>query len=352
MSSEIKIPIHNIYYLLCYAWNKLDESDIVDVSGVDSTKILDLFAKVLIGGLNHLIKRGLDRGYVNFGEETRCIRGKINFPLTVKRNLLINTKIHCEYDELCHNVLHNKILKATVKSLITTQDLDPKLKNLLTGIYRKLHEIEDLELNRKLFSFVQLSRNNAFYDFILKICELIYDNLLISEDPGKSKFRDFIQDERQMAHLFEEFVRKFYKIERPDCNVSRDDFLWQAIALDDRSKQYMPRMTTDISIIKDDKKVVMDTKYYKETLVKGLGKPKLRTGHIFQLESYLGNLDIQGGINKHSTGVLLYPTVNKPLELNYRHKDHMILVRTINLGQNWTDIHKDLNKILDASLSA
>ncbi|GAG60746.1 unnamed protein product, partial [marine sediment metagenome] len=37
MSSIIQIPIHNIYYLLCYAWNKLDEKDIVDVSGIDST---------------------------------------------------------------------------------------------------------------------------------------------------------------------------------------------------------------------------------------------------------------------------------------------------------------------------
>ena len=48
----MKIPIQNIYYLLCYAWNKLEERDIVDVRGIDSTKILDLFARVLIGGLS------------------------------------------------------------------------------------------------------------------------------------------------------------------------------------------------------------------------------------------------------------------------------------------------------------
>ena len=54
----MKIPIQNIYYLLCYAWNKLDERDIVDVRGIDSTNILDLFARVLIGGLSRLFKQG------------------------------------------------------------------------------------------------------------------------------------------------------------------------------------------------------------------------------------------------------------------------------------------------------
>ena len=42
------IPIENIYFLLCYAWNKLDEKERVDVSIDDKTELLDLFAKVLI----------------------------------------------------------------------------------------------------------------------------------------------------------------------------------------------------------------------------------------------------------------------------------------------------------------
>ena len=56
------IPIRNIYYLLCYAWNRLDEGAIVDVSGVDTTELADLFATVLIGGVHHLTRRGLDQG--------------------------------------------------------------------------------------------------------------------------------------------------------------------------------------------------------------------------------------------------------------------------------------------------
>ncbi|NIQ13085.1 MAG: restriction endonuclease, partial [Candidatus Dadabacteria bacterium] len=57
----MSIPIQNIYYLLCYAWNKLEEKDLVNVQEEDTTKLIDLFAKVLINGTTYLLKRGLDR---------------------------------------------------------------------------------------------------------------------------------------------------------------------------------------------------------------------------------------------------------------------------------------------------
>jgi len=80
----MKIPIQNIYYLLCYAWDKLDEGDIVEVKGIESTELCDLFAKVLISGTSHLLKMGLDRGYLLIGEEISGIKGKIDFGSSLK----------------------------------------------------------------------------------------------------------------------------------------------------------------------------------------------------------------------------------------------------------------------------
>jgi 5-methylcytosine-specific restriction enzyme subunit McrC len=353
MSSEIKIPIQNIYYLLCYAWNKLDEKDVIDISGIDTTSILDLFSKVLIGGLSHIIRQGLDRGYVNISENTKCLKGKICFSQTIKQNLLIKAEANCDYDELSYNVIHNQILKATIRLLITEETLDKTLKYQLIGFYRKLQEIDDIKLNHRVLSYVQLHRNISFYDFLLKICELVYDNLLVSEDPGKSKFRDFLQDEKQMAYLFEEFVRNFYKIEAHDYKVSREDIAWQAIALDDISAKYLPKMETDISIEKDRCKVVMDTKYYKKALVahRDRGQEKIRSNHLMQLHAYLSNLAALGGINRDCSGVLLYPTVDQDWTLNYMFGNHKVMVRTINLNQNWKEIHNNLFDILEQSLA-
>ena len=55
------IPIQNIYFLLCYAWNQLEEKDVVEINPEDSTALQDLFARVLAGGVQYLIRRGFDR---------------------------------------------------------------------------------------------------------------------------------------------------------------------------------------------------------------------------------------------------------------------------------------------------
>ena len=58
-----EIPVANIYYLLCYAWDVLDERDsLADVDAQESTELLALFARVLNNGTRRLLRRGLDRG--------------------------------------------------------------------------------------------------------------------------------------------------------------------------------------------------------------------------------------------------------------------------------------------------
>jgi 5-methylcytosine-specific restriction enzyme subunit McrC len=348
----MNIPIQNIYYLLCYAWNRLAERDTVDVHGIDTTSLVDLFAKVLIGGMGHLLKRGLDRGYISRSEEGRCIKGKLNFGPTIKQNLLIQAKVSCDYDELSHNVLHNRILKATIRSLIAVDSLNKDLREQLIGLYRKLHGIDDIGLSSRLFSLVLLNRNNSFYDFLLKICELVYDNLLPTEDPGKCKFRDFLQDENRMSALFEEFVRNFYKLEAIDCKVGREDISWHAV-IDEKDKIYLPKMQTDISIERCDSKTIIDTKFYKEALITHYGQEKIQSGHLYQMHAYLTHLEKKGGINSSCSGILLYPTVDKDWCIPMRIFDkYRVTVCTINLNQDWNGIHKDLMNILDGALAA
>ena len=351
MTAMQKIPIQNIYYLLCYAWNKLDERDVVNVDVIDTTSLLDLFAKVLINGLNHLMKRGLDRGYVTWADESRCLKGKICFSPTLKRNLLIKANIHCEHDELSYNVLHNQILKSTIHSLIPIDDIAKELRDELIGSYRKLHGIDGIELNRNVFSRVQLNRNNAFYDFILRICELIYDNLLISEDPGKSKFRDFLQDEKRMAHLFEEFIRNFYKLEAKAEYVGREEIPWKAEVLTKDGASLLPKMITDVSIERTGSKVVIEVKYYKEALAIHFDQEKFHSPHMYQLYAYLKNLDAKGGINRNCPGILLYPTVEKDIRQDIVMDGHKVMVRTVDLNQHWKSIHSDLLEILESALA-
>jgi len=218
----MQIPIQNIYYLLCYAWDKLAEKDVVAVEAIDTTTLADLFARVLINGTNHLLKRGFDRGYVSQHEWTGRLRGRICFQEALRSNAAVTGRLPCDFDELSYNVLHNRILKVTMRRLINTQGLASECAEGLTQLYRLFSDIQDIELTSRVFGQVQLHRNNQFYDFLLKVCELIYRNLLVTEKPGASKFIDFMQDKEQMWKLFENFVRTFYRV-HTEYRVKRED---------------------------------------------------------------------------------------------------------------------------------
>ncbi len=342
------IPILNIYYLLCYAWNKLDEKEITNVSSIDTTNLYDLFAKVLIGGMNHLFKRGLDRGYKTFSEDSKCIKGKINFSSTIKRNLLIKAQVNCEHDELTYNVLHNQIIKSTCKKLIQIESLNKDLKDELIGILRKLDSIDEIPLSSNVFSRIQLNTNNFFYDFLLKICELIFNSLLISEDQGSSKFAEFIQDQKKMPYLFEEFIRNFYKIELEGAKVYREYINWDAISRETSSLNLLPKMETDTSIEWKGTKIVIETKYSKSPIITSqYGKQQFRSGHLYQLSSYLQNIKQKGGINKNCSGILLYANAEEDIFEQLEILGHKILICSVDLNKNWKSIHDKLIQLGD-----
>lgn len=339
------IPIQNIYYMLCYAWNKLEERDIVSVDQTDKDDIEDLFARVLVVGISHLLKKGLDRGYVVHKEETSLFRGKIDFTITLKRSFFKQPQIYCEYDELSYNVLHNQILKSTVLLLMHFDNLSEDNRQQLRGIYRRLAGVDCIEVSKKSFRLVQLHSNNYFYDFLLCICELIYDNLSPSEEKGRYKFRDFTR-EKGMSALFEEFVRNFYKRELKGVKVGRERINWDETSGDEESRKVLPVMETDISLTFERRKIIIDTKYYKEAMNTRMGAEKLISDNLYQLFAYLINSEAKGGLNEKCEGILLYPLVSNEHNYEYLIKGHRMAVKTINLNQDWQEIHQDLLNII------
>lgn len=335
----MNIPIQNIYYLLCYAWDKLAEKDVVAVEGIDTTTLADLFAKVLINGTNHLLKRGFDRGYVSKHEWTGRLRGRICFQEAIHRNATVTGRLPCDYDELSYDVLHNRILKATIRQLIRTPGLAAENSEGLTKLYRLFAEIQDIELSSRLFGQVQLHRNNQFYDFLLKVCELIYRNLLVTEQAGTSKFMDFVQDKGQMAIVFENFVRTFYRVHTDFC-VKREDIYWRWLAADQGADGLLPKMQTDISLTSDTRKIIIDCKFTPEATQKHHEAEKLRSAHLYQINAYMDNLE--GKWADTCQMMLLYPTMDAPLSADFTYKGRTISIRTINLNQPWQFIHQDL----------
>lgn len=346
----MEIPVANVYYLLCYAWNKLEESEIIKVDPTQSTELVDLFARVLGSGLDHLLKKGIDRGYVVHSEESRVLRGKLGLQATLKRTLLSRGLVHCEYDDLSYDVLHNQIVKATLARLIRTSGIERENRLKLVDLLHRLPEVRSIELTKQLFGNVQLHRNNYIYDFLLRVCELLFDNLLPTEKAGTWRFRSFLRDRDHMAALFESFVRNFYKREAHKVcgddlvKVGREDILWSFIPIDQVSASALPKMQTDVCITRKTKKTIIECKYTADPLgpERFEGVQKLIPGHLYQLNSYLDNLRDEP-LNNQCHAILLYPLATRSLQHEYRRpKGQRISVRTLDLTQDWPGIRRDL----------
>ncbi len=341
----MQIPIQNIYYLLCYAWNKLEESEIVNVDEIDSTELIDLFAKVLSNSCSRLLKQGLDRYYVEHEDVIMGIKGKFNFSATIKQNVLPLSKTACIYDEFDYDILHNQILKTTIGKLLRTKNLDSSIKDELYKVYLKLPPISEIVIRKAMFNQIRLHRNNYHYDFILKVCQIVNENLFIDESKGNYKFKDFTREEKAMARLFEAFVRNFYKIET-DFSVSSDSIKWQFESDNAEDLDMLPAMLTDITLQGKNQKIIIDTKYYKEAFQTRYDKQKINSSNLYQLFSYLKNQEMDSEITLNCEGILLYPSIQNDFVHSFKYENHKIRIMAINLNQDWQKIRTDLLKIV------
>lgn len=336
------IPIQNLYYLLSYSWNRLAEADIVDVSGVDSTEQVDLFAFVLIKGTRHLLRRGLDRGYQSHAESIPGIRGRIDISTTACRALTAQGLAHCEFDELSVNTLPNQILRSTLLHLTKSDNVDNSLRKQLHSLHRELEGIDSPPLHKQLFRKVQLHSNARFYRFILSICELVADSLLVDQISGKYRFLDFLRDERRMAHVYEEFLSNFLRSERPDLSIKKEKISWQADSEDPATLVFLPSMETDISLRNSNRTLIIDAKYYKETLASYYDTERIHSGNLYQLFAYLKNIEAREGPDRECEGMLLYPVVSKGVRLEYQIHGHRVRICTVNLAAHWSEIREEL----------
>lgn len=344
----MQIPIENIYFLLCYAWNKLDEKERVNVSIDDKTELLDLFAKVLINATKMLLKRGIDKNYIDHTEELAGVKGKVQISETLKSNLLFKQRTICNFDDFSANIILNQILVSTIYRLIRTKGLDKQLKSELVSLQRMLSGIDQIEITNPLFKQDRLSRNNHFYGFVMNVCQIIYESTFPSEEQGKYKFSDFTRDENKMNQLFEAFIRNFYRIEQKKYKtVKKETIKWQFDNTDNESYQYLPQMETDITLENDLEKIIIDAKFYRETMTLNYDKEKIKSSNLYQLFSYLLNQQDSNLKTQNATGILLYPTIETDYNLNFKYSGHKILIRTINLNSNWRNISSRLKEIIE-----
>ena len=344
------IPILNVYYLLCYAWGRVQERDTRRLATLGSlSTVHDLLGKVLAGGVSHLYRRGVDRGYVERREDLAGIRGKLAVSDTAKRALRAHGRAACHFEELSVDIRPNRILRTSLQGLLGRRvTLHHDIRSDVRAAYRRLDGVSRTRLTRNTFRQVQLRGNRRLYQFLLSVCKLLYESSVIDQNTGHTTFRDFRQDKATMWALFEEFVTGFFQREQRVYAVnpgrSRRIHWANASAEDEANKARIPVMTADVILESSERRIILDTKYYRDALARrrGSGSGKLHSDNLYQLLAYLRNRQATNPGHPMHEGILLYPQVDQPLKADIRLEGFRIQARTIDLNRDWRQIHREM----------
>ncbi len=345
MTRDKNILINNIYHMLAYAFQNLNQENYDDVAVESFDEMYDMFAAILAKGIGLQLKRGLYREYISFQEELPFMRGKIDMYGTVRNKLLRKRLLTCNFDELSEDNLLNRILKTTVMLLLKNAKVKAQYKDDLKKEMLYFSDVGLLNPSDIHWSSIRFQRNNQTYRMLISICQLIIEGMLITTDKGDYRLASFI-DEQRMCRLYEKFILEYYIRHFPELKVSASQIPW---SVDDGIKTMLPIMQSDIFIQKDSTVLIIDAKYYSHTTQKQYDKHTVYSDNMYQIFTYVKNCDYEFGNREHKvSGMLLYARTDEEIQPDcvYHMHGNQISVKTLDLNMPFKDIEKQLVSII------
>lgn len=338
------IPIQNIYYMLSYAFQVLNEQGYRSIATEQFHNTAELMAAILSKGIATQIKRGLGKEYISQTETLSSLHGKLDITESIKTQTMLKKQMICTYDESSVNGTLNRIIKSTV-ALLLKSDISAKRKKDLRKLMVYFGDVEVIDLHSVNWN-IRYNRNNQTYRMLISVCYLVVNGLLQTNSDGTTKMMDFL-DEQRMCRLYEKFILEYYRKEYPKLTVNPSQIPWQ---LDDGIDAMLPIMQTDIMLSYQEKVLIIDAKYYSNMTQTQFGVHTLHSGNLYQIFTYVKNKEVELASKLHKvSGMLLYAKTDEVIypDNKYQMSGNKISVRTLDLNLNFTGIAAQLNEIVE-----
>ena len=333
--------------MLCYCYysEKLNEKDETQLGTEAFENIYELFSYLLYLILSKDIKKGVYKDYNDKIEATNIIKGKINLNESITSNTLFNKKMVCEFDELNENTMLNQVIKTTIHFLLISNKIQKSTKILLNKLNVYYVNVDFIEIRKIKWDKIIYNKNNMSYKFIIDICKMILNGLVVSNNKGKNKFKEFLDDTR-VSKIYENFIRAYYKKNYPMLNARSENLY----LTNTKENSQIPIMKTDITLNYGNRTLIIDAKFYSEILKNNYYSTNCKTissNNIYQILAYVDSKDPfkKGNV----AGMLLYAqTVNEPeIDIVDEIIHHTIAIKTLDLNKEWINIKQSLNNIAD-----
>lgn len=337
------IPIQNIYYMLSYAFQVLNEQGYKNIATEQFHNTAELMAAILEKGIALQLKRGLGKEYIPQMEALSSLRGKIDIAESIKTQSMMRKQLICTYDEFSVNSTMNRIIKSTVELLLCS-NISKQRKKSLRKLMVYFGEVDFIDLHTVNWN-IQYNRNNQTYRMLISICYLVVKGLLQTQLDGRKKLMDFL-DEQRMCRLYEKFILEYYRKEFKNQIVANASQIpWQ---LDNEENAMLPVMQSDIMLQRGDRVLIIDAKYYEHSTQVQFDKHTLHSGNLYQIFTYVKNKEYELKDKDHKvSGMLLYAKTDEEIYPNnvYQMSGNQITVSTLDLNKPFAEIVEQLNTI-------
>ena len=337
------IPVQNIYYMLSYAFQVLNEQGYKDVATEQFDNVAELCAAILSKGIAVQLKRGLGKEYIPQTEALFSLRGKIDVTESIKTQSLLRKQLICTYDDFTVNSYLNRILKSTMELLLHA-DISKVRKKALRKLMIYFADVDEVDVHTINWS-IRYDRNNQTYRMLISICYLVVKGLLQTNTDGSTRLMDFI-DEQRMCRLYEKFILEYYRKEHPEITARASQIPWR---LDDGFSDMLPVMQSDITLSKGNCTLIIDAKYYAHNTQTQYDVHTLHSGNLYQIFTYVKNKDAEYGDAPHEvSGMLLYAKTDEQIQPDhvYHMSGNQIAVKTLDLNVAFDYIRQALDSIV------
>lgn len=271
----------NFHKMIAYA---LDLEQMDTLAGHASARVVsghftDLLFHCLVTEIQKILNKGLLKRFHENSDFRSIIHGKIDFNRTVRTVSRGMVGLFCNYEDLTHNTLENRILLSTIFHsipLIRSRALRHQAAYLREMLAEICVKEQDLGLLLRRLDR-ETDRLNGYYEPALRLCKLIYECLSFTFDgPFSSIYPAFLFD---MNALFERFLGRLLT----ECAPPGYEILYQRSleSYRNRSRGDKSPMIPDYQVTKGGQPIlVADAKY------KMYGVKRVSAQDLYQLTVY------------------------------------------------------------------
>lgn len=180
---------------------------------------------------------------------------------------------------------------------------------------------------------------------LMNVCYFVLKGSLLTTETGKYKIATFLEE--HMDRLFEHFVLEYYRKHHKELSANPDKISWNINFDEPTDIELLPDMRSDIVLHKNGRTLIIDTKYYSSTLQKHFDKFTIHSHNLYQIFTYVKNLDIENSGNVR--GLLLYAKTDEEKSpcLSASFGKNRIFVRVLDLSKSFNLIKEQLDSFVN-----